>query len=658
MGNHINVESKPDFYTITVKPLNQPENNTSDTKQLMNRSSLLKAKQQIITCLGNNQVSKAKQIGKKLCASFPKDPECWSLLGSVEDRLSNTCQACTAYKKAIHLKPDYFEALYNLGCIQLNSGKASEAFQLFSRALQIRPDSPEANNNLGILHKNQGDTENAIKHFQQAIRKDPDNAMTWFNLGNTQVIQENHEEAISCFRKAVSIHPEFTDAYYAMGNVCRQLFMRTEAMLCFKQVIRFQPEHIDGRLSLADILVLLGRHDEALNYINDAIENGNTNISLISSKATILEKSGNLQQAYELITTYADTKSPDTGLALTFSNLCQRFDCCATALDWLNVLLDSSENTTDETASIHQAKGKILDRQKKYHDAFFHYHEANRLKQSLGEKSLHNQDIEKLLGFYQTHDTQNLPASRVKTELPVFIIGMPRSGTSLVEQIIASHPDAHGAGELPHINRFVSSLPARMKTEKGYPECLLEIKTSLLDTLATEYLKYTQGVAPNARRIVDKLPHNFMWLGLISLLFPGAKIIHCIRDPMDNCLSLYTTRGFNAHHSYAFDLEQLGLHYRKYQELIAMWKEKLQLPIYDIQYENLITDFENQTRALIEFCGLEWDNRCLRYYESGRISSTLSYDQVRKPVYNSSIGRWENYRDFLKPLQQSLDQNN
>jgi tetratricopeptide (TPR) repeat protein len=620
----------------------------------MNKNLSLKAKRGVIAFLGANRLKEAKKACDKLCRACRHDPECWSLAGAVEERLGRPKRAVDAYKAAISLRPNYYEALYNVGCILLNAGEGAEAFAFFERALAARPDSPEVLNNLGVLLKNRGDIEAAAQHFKRAGVLQPGNQLAWFNLGNTLSLMGNAEEAVASYQKAVSIDPGYTEAYFGMGNALRQLFLRAEAVDCFQRVVGDEPGHRNARLALAEVLVLLGRHNEAIGHLDAILRSDPSDVEVLAAKAETLEKKGDLQLAYELIQLCLSVRPVNARVALTFANLCRHFEVCDAAVACLDQLLAAGDMSIADAASLHQAKGKILDREKDYKKAFHHFNAANRLKQSLGGRSRHNEDIDASLAFFSPGVLASRPHSSVTSELPVFIVGMPRSGTSLVEQIIASHPEAHGAGELPYINRFVSRLPALTGAEAGYPECLSNITPAMLDSLARQYLGYLRSLDSQAQRITDKLPHNFMWLGMIELLFPRARIIHCVREPMDNCLSLYTTRGFNAHHSYAFDLETLGRHFQKYQQLMSLWRRELQLPMLELKYENLVWDFETEVRRLIDFCGLAWDDRCLRYHENGRVSTTLSYDQVRSPIYKGSVGRWRNYKSNLSRLEEIL----
>jgi hypothetical protein len=235
----------------------------------------------------------------------------------------------------------------------------------------------------------------------------------------------------------------------------------------------------------------------------------------------------------------------------------------------------------------------------------------------------------------------------------VFIVGLPRSGTSLIEQIVSAHPDAYGAGELNDIPEIATLIPKLFGDKIGYPQCIRLLKKRHLEELSSRYLRRLETLNTDAKRITDKLPLNFLNLGLISLLFPRARIIHCRRDPMDNCLSLYFNH-FSGIHEFAYNLEDLGFYYREYLRLMKHWKKALDLPITDISYEELITDPDANLRKIVSACGLDWDPRCATYYESGRYVHTISHADVTRPLYGSAIGRWMNYEKHLKPLQEAL----
>jgi hypothetical protein len=301
----------------------------------------------------------------------------------------------------------------------------------------------------------------------------------------------------------------------------------------------------------------------------------------------------------------------------------------------------------------------LLDRAGAYDEAFQHFQEGNRrrreqfLQEGQGfDRAAHSELVDRLLRVFTADYFERVRGFGSDSEVPVFVTGMPRSGTSLVEQILSHHPEAAGLGELRDIPKMVTDLPARLQTAEKYPECLAYLDQAAVQGLGQAYLNRIQQLAGSARRVSDKMLENFLHLGLIATLFPRARIIHCRRDPLDTCVSCYLQ--FFHGLDFTWDLADLGSYYRDYQRLMAHWQTVLPMPILDINYEDLVADVEDQSRRLLTFCGLDWNDRCLRFYENPRAVRTVSKLQVRRPIYTSSVGRWRHYAAHLGPLQEAL----
>ena len=241
------------------------------------------------------------------------------------------------------------------------------------------------------------------------------------------------------------------------------------------------------------------------------------------------------------------------------------------------------------------------------------------------------------------------------SSVPVFIIGMPRSGTTLLEQILASHPEVFGAGELVNMAKTVANLAD--VSSSAFPQFMSSIGGEQLHRVGENYVAAVRALAPNAVRITDKMPQNFYFAGLIHLALPNARIIHAQRDPVDTCLSCFS-KLFSREHAYAYDLAELGRYYRAYESLMAHWRELLPEDVMlEVRYEEVTADFENQARRIITHCGLEWDEACLAFHNTQRPIRTASVVQVRQPIYHSSVGRWRTYEHLLEPLISALQGN-
>jgi len=300
--------------------------------------------------------------------------------------------------------------------------------------------------------------------------------------------------------------------------------------------------------------------------------------------------------------------------------------------------------------------GKMYEKIGDYQRAFHNYRLGNEFRKRCKGKDFNIQQREKeISSLIDTLDTEFFNQRRHfgrPTELPVFIVGMPRSGTSLVEQVLSSHPQVFGAGELTFVIQMEKILRKGYE-EDAFPEHIKFFDENVFENLANLYLSQLRSLSKNAVRITDKMPGNFEYLWIITLLFRNAKIIHCKRNPLDTCLSCYFT-DFTRSHGYKNDLRDLGLFYLQYRRLMNHWHEVLPIPILDVQYEELVENQEQISREIVEFCGLRWDDNCLEFYKSQRPVQTASALQVRRKIYKTSVDRWKRYEKYLTPLLETM----
>jgi hypothetical protein len=308
---------------------------------------------------------------------------------------------------------------------------------------------------------------------------------------------------------------------------------------------------------------------------------------------------------------------------------------------------------------LHFGLGVRADRTGAHDEAFDHFNRANALRRRLlqvagtaHDAEEHHAWIEQIITTCDAAYFRHVAGLGRRTERPVFIVGMPRSGTSLVEQILASHPDVFGAGELRDIDLLAKKLPARWGGREAYPVCLRNLDAATTSFLADKYLERLARLNGPAIRVTDKMPMNFLNLGLIAALFPRARVIHCVRDPLDVCLSCYFQDFVGV--NFSCDLGDLASYYRDYERLMAHWRSVLPLPLLEVVYEELVEDQEAVSRRLVSFCGLNWDDRCLAFHQNRRLVHTASLVQVRQPIYKGSVGRWRHYAAHLRPLLEAL----
>jgi tetratricopeptide (TPR) repeat protein len=299
---------------------------------------------------------------------------------------------------------------------------------------------------------------------------------------------------------------------------------------------------------------------------------------------------------------------------------------------------------------LHFAAAGLFDRLGRYDDAFAQATAAHQIASKRYDPMTRARDFELRIGHWTASKVARLARATHGSSRPVFIVGMPRSGTSLVEQILGCHPQVYPAGELDAMNRTARALDA---SGPPYPQSLEALTSQAADRIANVYIEYIGRLNSTARYVTDKMPLNFIYLDLIAVLFPDCHVIHCTRDPLDTCLSCYMTE-FETPYDFAEELRNLGLFYASYQHLMKHWRSALPLRMLQLNYEDVVADLESQTRRILEFLGLSWDERCLRFHESDRVVNTASREQVKRPIYASSVGRWRHYEQHLGPLREAL----
>jgi len=477
--------------------------------------------------------------------------------------------------------------------------------------------------NLGLALMNQGNPAKAIEHFYEAIWLDPNKAeYHWHLVGAAERLGQNHLIERHLL-EAVRVDAGYAPAHNALGVWYRRL----------------------------------GRMDVSLYHNATAVTLLPRDPKCIADYASALFQTGEIQAAWDLIEPMVrDPKQQDRWLAAIYARMAPSLGRERDALAVVERALGEPNQPADPTGKplLHFAAAGLLERLRRYDEAFEQARLANEMVKTAVRRcdaGAHSQFVSRKIEYLTRDRMASLPRATHGDSRPVFIVGMPRSGTSLVEQILASHPQVFGAGELESVYRIADAIPVADWAEREpYPRCLELLSTRRTNKLAAEYLAAIDSRdARSVRYVTDKMPGNYLSLELIELMFPHARIIHCVRSPLDTCLSCYMTN-FAFGNEYTLDLTHLGTCYRDYRRIMEHWKRVLSLPILDVRYEDVVLDTESQIRRLLEFLDLPWDDRCLKYYENKRSARTASEDQIRRPIYTSSIGRWKSYESHLGPL--------
>ena len=565
-------------------------------------------------------------------------------------------EAEASYRDAIRIKPDYAKAYANLGYVLRLQKKFDEAVTNYRLALRIDPDVAMVHYNLGLVQEELGSFGEAMESYRNTARLKPDYAEPYIRLAVISQSQGNYPESVANYRSALRIQPDNAEIYNGLATALALQGKQDQAAPCYQQALRINPDYAEAYVGLGAALMPLGKPHEAMACCEKALEIEPGHVNATALAANIAIHLGDKQKAYEVLRPLLDAGIEHANVALAFGEISKDLGREKEAIAMIEKLLNGRHMLTAPTKlNMHFSLGKLHDATGDYDKAFAHYRTGNELKPLTFDPQRHAIETDSIMALHNADFMARMPRASVQSDRPVFIVGMVRSGTSLVEQILASHPSVHGAGELPDIIQTVLSLHSTLGTDLPYPRCMSFLTQDRLDMIAQRYLDHLTELSPSAVRIIDKMPGNFMYLGLIELLFPGARVIHCMRDPMDSCLSAYF-QDFSRSHPYSYDLPNLGAFYKDYYRLMQHWKSVLRIPLLEVQYEDLVANQEQVSRKLVEFCGLEWDDRCLQFHETQRFVGTASYDQVRRPLYKKSVARWKNYEEYLNLLKKALEE--
>jgi tetratricopeptide (TPR) repeat protein len=501
----------------------------------------------------------------------------------------------------------------------------------------------------------QGRYADAVRLARVAIREAPLSAECMTFLGCALGESGQTSEAMAVLERAATIAPDKPEPWRQMGRVLMQLAKggnRAQSERYFCKAATLAPDQELYQTSYGECLVTLGRYDKAIEVFERALTLDPESALAAGGLSAALERSGQYERARHILIPLLDRGDRHPQLVVAFAAVARHTGEEIRALELIEDALSRSPSVNGRIG-LHFAAGDLLDRMKRYDQAFRSYEQANALSGYTYDPVTAEREMQRLISFFSAQTQARRPRASNRSELPVFIVGMMRSGTTLVEQILASHPEVRAGGELEVLPEIISDLPRLLGDPALFPECLSALTRRNIEQPARRYIAALAEIGQGAARVTDKLPQNFLSLGFIDLILPSARVIHCVRDPVDTCLSNYFKR-MSANHPYTANLEHLGHYYRLYQRLMTHWRSALRIRMYEVKYEELVSNPEHEIRRLLDFCGLPWDERCLSFHENRRAVATPSYDQVRRPIYRQSVQRWRHYEAHLGPLLRAL----
>jgi len=602
----------------------------------------------------------AEEAADRLTRLQPDDAAGWNLKGRVRLLDGDPEAALTAQQQAVACAPEHPLAWHQLGLAQKILGDTDSAVSSFRQAHQLAPDAVVMRYNYALALIDTGRGTEAEQLCREALEDGQGPAEIEHALGMSLLAQERLHEAARLLESAVTRHPGHPGLRGELGSALGAIGNKYHGMAHLRESLGQNPHNVVTRENLVKTLRDLGRIEEALVELDTLASNPGYQGNQALFRAALLGTLDRHDEALELAKPYLDDpkeRLAATGVLARGARKTGHGDEAITRIKRLasEVPFDGADKKTrEQLIGLDFALGILLDQNGDTDTAFAVISRANQRRRGPYDRERHRHRVDRLITTYTRDAFGTLPKASLQSDMPIFIVGLPRSGTSLLEQMLDSHPQVHGAGELASIRNLLRQLGFGF--EAGYPDFITDLDPARLDELAVTHVDYLRELAGSKSLVTDKMPGNFIYLGFIAQLLPDARIIHCRRTPQATALSiLFQDFTHTTGHAYANDLGDIGFEYRQYQRLMAHWEQVLPLPIHTVDYEQVISDPESTTRELCDFLDLDWDPAMLKFHESSRVVVTASNQQVREKLYSSAVDHWTRYRDHLVPFEDEIN---
>jgi tetratricopeptide (TPR) repeat protein len=593
-------------------------------------------------------LANAEASCRKALADTPNDPTATLMLAELALGIGDSAGALDLIGRVLTVDPNLPLAHFALGRAHHMAEQLEPARDAYRQAVRLRPDFATAHCNLSLVLNDMNEHKEALAAARRAMELDPNIAETHMAVGLAMAELEQPQIAIAALRRATELGPNLSDAFAALGRVLQKQNDLAGAVVAYRRAIQLKPDASNVIYRLGVALQLQEKTEEAIAEYRRALDLTPGSDIVWNSLGGALRSIGRFEEATSCFRKAVEL-NPTSGMALRNLAVCETATGDDAELAAMVAVADDEKLPNEERVSAAFAVGKWLDDAGRYDDAFARYVQANALSRQAelaAGARFDAVDLRNEINEIAETFTPDFFAARhgwgVLSETPVFIVGLFRSGTTLVEQIAASHPLVFGAGELTEIR----TLTARLTPT---PNQAVTWKKEAIQAAAKGQLGRLEARDKNAIRVSDKNPDNIFSLGMIATMFPNARVVFLHREPRDSALSCFV-QAFSKRQAFASDLADCATRWAETERLAAIWRRQLPLRMLDIQYETLVEDLEGQSRRLIDFLGLEWDPACLNFHETERTVRTASTWQVRQPIYTSSIGRWRNYERHLGPM--------
>jgi tetratricopeptide (TPR) repeat protein len=551
-------------------------------------------------------------------------------------------EAMQAFAEAARLDPGHVAARRNLGIGHMMLGRPAEAEAEFRAVIEAAPGASEAWHHLAGVHEARGETGRAIECLERVAALEPASAAARNNLGAARLNQGDTERAEALFREALERDPAYAPGWRNLSRALLAGGRLEQALEAAGRAVRLAPADAAAHALAGSIRHALGDDRRAAEDFGRALQLDPAQPAALAGRARLLEADGRVAEALALL----ESQPPAAEVVLARARLLRHIGDHAAAVAALEALRAAPRLAHGSRAQLEFALGHARAGLGEHERAFGHYRAGNAMRRAGFDAAAHARGVNALIASFSRAALDRLPRSAVASEQPVFVVGMPRAGKSIVEQILASHPRLHGAGETRFLGEISFKLRQALGDGEPYPMCVARATQDALTTLAAGYLA-SVGAPREALRVTDTLPTNFLHVGLVELLFPHARIVHCLRDPDDVAWACYCKDFLDPGFAFASDLDDIRAFQADYARLMAHWQEVSRLPIVEIRYETLVRDTARESRRLVEAIGLAWDERCLRYHEPG-VPDLRSARSVSEPLDERDIGSHRPYAGWMR----------
>ncbi len=603
--------------------------------------------------LRDGRLTDAESACQRILALEPKYLPALLLLGSIAANTGRAPLGVQYLREALQIEPNSSDALNGLAFLLRATGQLAEAISICERAIRLNPQDVGANLNLGTCLMTQGRAVDAERAFRRALSVNSGIGVLHFNLGLALQQSGKNQEAAEAYRRAIVLDPNVPDLHARLGQVMLALGNRKEAQASFRRATEIGQGYVGGHIQLARLLVEDGKMDEAEAQIRRAVSLDPNAANALASLGEVLLQRGQFEEAIENFERAIALQPQMVGPYVGIGQAKKISEADRPFVERVSEMLKEGKPAPVDRAGLHYTLGKAFNDLGDFENAMLNYVEANRISEGIVkssgrafDKKSHKDQFDQLIRTFTKEFFVRHQEFGSRSELPILIVGMPRSGTTLVEQIVSSHPKV-GAGDELSFWRD-DARHSQLEVLGG------NVDGRKIERLAESYLQLLRNLDPNADKVTDKMTENYKRLGLIHLTFPNARIIYCRRNSVDNCLSIYMTPYGNPP-DFAYDRENIVFAYEQHLRLMDHWREVLPPDrLMEVSYEILVDDREGVTRQVIDFCGLDWDDLCLRPEENERAIRTPSLWQARQPVYKTSVERWRRYEPWLGEFEKLI----